>query len=85
VTGSSGGSPWDIARTLELMASGEIDPALHITRIGDLEHAVELLQMVKAQQIDGKAVVYPHRRTGEIKTVPTWTAEDEKNYLSGQG
>jgi threonine dehydrogenase-like Zn-dependent dehydrogenase len=85
VTGSSGGSPWDIARTLELMASGEIDPAVHITRIGDLEHAIELLKMVKAQQIDGKAVVYPHRLTGQIKTVKGWTAADEKSYLSEQG
>jgi L-iditol 2-dehydrogenase len=85
VTGSSGGSPWDIARTLELMASGEIDPAVHITRIGDLEHAIELLKMVKAQQIDGKAIVYPHRRTGEIKAVQAWTATDENNYLSKQG
>jgi len=85
VTGSSGGSPWDIARTLELMASGEIDPAVHITRIGDLEHAIELLKMVKAQQIDGKAVVYPHRRTSEIKVVKAWTAVDEKNYLSRPG
>ena len=85
VTGSSGGSPWDIARTLELMVSGEIDPAVHITRIGDLEHAIELLKMFKAQQIDGKAVVYPHRRTGEIKAVKAWTAADEKKYFSGQG
>jgi threonine dehydrogenase-like Zn-dependent dehydrogenase len=85
VTGSSGGSPWDIARTLELMAAGEIDPSVHITRIGDLEHAIELLKMVKAQQVDGKAIVYPHRRTSEIKAVQTWTAEDEKNYLSKQG
>ena len=55
VTGSSGGSPWDIARTLELIASEEIDPGAHITRVGDLEHAIELLKLVKVQQIDGKA------------------------------
>jgi L-sorbose 1-phosphate reductase len=85
VTGSSGGSPWDIARTLELMNSGEIDPAVHITRIGDLEHAIELLKQVKAQQIDGKAIVYPHRRTNEIRSVQAWTAEDEQSYLSAQG
>ncbi len=85
VTGSSGGSPWDIARTLELMASDDINPSMHITRIGDLDHAIELLQMVKAQQLDGKAIVYPHRRTGEIKTVHTWTAADEQEYLSNQG
>jgi threonine dehydrogenase-like Zn-dependent dehydrogenase len=85
VTGSSGGSPWDIARSLELMAAGEINPSVHITRIGDLEHAIELLKMVKAQQLDGKAIVYPHRRTSEIKVVQGWTVADEQNYLSKQG
>jgi len=85
VTGSSGGSPWDIARTLELMASGKFDPGVHITRIGDLEHAIELLKMIKAQQIDGKAIVYPHRRTESIQAVQAWTAGDEQSYLSKQG
>ncbi|MGD0322477.1 MAG: zinc-binding dehydrogenase [Terriglobia bacterium] len=81
VTGSSGGSPWDIARTLELMLTGEIDAGCHITRIGDLEHAIELLRMVMAQEIDGKAVVYPHRRTAEIRAVKSWSAQDEREYL----
>lgn len=82
VTGSSGGSPWDVARALELMASRKIDPAVHITRIGDLEHAIALLKMVKAQQVSGKAIVYPHRRTVEIQAVQAWTAADEHAYLS---
>lgn len=81
VTGSSGGYAWDIRRTLEMLKDGSIDAAAHITRIGDLEHAPELLQMVKAQQIDGKAVVYPHRRTERILAVPAWTAADERAYL----
>jgi len=81
VTGSSGGSPWDIARTLELIASGELDAGAHITRIGDLEHAAGFLEMVKAQQLDGKAVVYPHRRTSAIHTVKSWSAEDERRYF----
>jgi threonine dehydrogenase-like Zn-dependent dehydrogenase len=81
VTGSSGGSPWDVARTLELMAAGEVDAGNHITRIGDLEHAPAFLDMIKAQTLDGKAVVYPHRRTSEILSVPRWTAEDERRYL----
>lgn len=85
VTGSSGGYPWDMARTLELIASGVIDPAAHITRIGDLEHAPDLLKMVKAKTIDGKAVVYPHRRISTILSVPHWTAEQERAYLSGGG
>ena len=85
VTGSSGGSPWDIARTLELMASKQIDPGAHITRIGDLEHAIDFLRMVKAQEIDGKAVVYPHRRTREIRVVKAWSAQDERDYLKASG
>ncbi len=80
VTGSSGGSPWDIARTLELMAAGRIDTAAHITRIGDLEHAPDFLRMIIAREIDGKAVVYPHRRSKEILTVDQWTAAQEREY-----
>jgi L-iditol 2-dehydrogenase len=80
VTGSSGGSPWDIARTLELMLSGEIDAASHITRIGDLEHSIEFLRMIMTQEIDGKAVVYPHRRSAEIRAVRSWSAQDEAEY-----
>jgi L-iditol 2-dehydrogenase len=83
VTGSSGGYPWDMAHTLELIASGAIDPAAHITRIGDLEHAAELLKMVKAKTIDGKAVVYPHRQAQSITSVPRWSDEDERAYLAG--
>jgi threonine dehydrogenase-like Zn-dependent dehydrogenase len=81
VTGSSGGSPWDIARTLELIAAKEIDAGAHITRVGDLEHAIELLELVKAQQIDGKALVYPHRRTQSIHRVDSWSGADERSYL----
>ena len=81
VTGSSGGSPWDVARTLELMATGEIDAGKHISHIGDLDHAVEFLEMVKTHRIDGKAVVYPHRRSGEILTIPSWSSQDERDYL----
>jgi threonine dehydrogenase-like Zn-dependent dehydrogenase len=81
ITGSSGGSPWDVARTLELMATHEIDAGDHIARIGDLAHAAEFLQMIKAQSIDGKAVVYPHRPSSEIRSVRSWTAQDEQTYL----
>jgi threonine dehydrogenase-like Zn-dependent dehydrogenase len=81
VTGSSGGSPWDIARTLNLMARREIDAGSHITRIGDLEHSIEFLRMVMAQEIDGKAVVYPHRSANQIKAVKSWSAQDEREYL----
>jgi hypothetical protein len=70
---------------VELMAAGDIDMGAHITRIGDLDHAVELLEMVKAQELDGKAVVYPHRRTAQILSVPSWSAQDESAYLKVAG
>jgi L-sorbose 1-phosphate reductase len=85
VTGSSGGSPWDIARALDLMARGELDPSAHITRIGDLEHAPHFLEMIKRQELDGKAVVYPHRRTEAVLAVEQWRAQDEARYLTGAG
>ncbi len=85
VTGSSGGSPWDMMRTLELIAGGSIDTAAHITRVGDLEHALDFLKMIKAQQIDGKAIVYPHRRTSEIFAIKRWTGENEREYLAARG
>jgi len=49
------------------MIEGEIDGGCHITGIGHLERAVEFLRMIIAQEIDGKAVVYTHRRTAEIR------------------
>ncbi len=81
VTGSSGGSPWDVARALELMAAGAIDPSLHITRVGDLGHAAGLLELVRSREIDGKAVVYPHRPAEEILSAGSWTAGNERDYL----
>jgi L-iditol 2-dehydrogenase len=81
VTGSSGGSPWDIAQVLALIAEHKIDAGAHITRVGDLDHSIEFLQMVKAQKIDGKAVVYPHRHSQSILQVPSWSAQDETAYL----
>jgi threonine dehydrogenase-like Zn-dependent dehydrogenase len=82
ITGSSGGGPWDIIETLRLMADDHIDPAAHIAHIGDLDHAPELLQMARERRVEGKAVVYPHRRSGSIATVPRWTADDEQRYLA---
>ena len=85
VTGSSGGSPWDVAKTLELMAENAIDPSAHITRIGDLEHSIDFLGMIRGQTINGKAIVYPHRRAARILAVDSWSARDEQDYLSRSG
>ncbi len=84
ITGNSGGSPWDVAQVLALMAKGEIDPASHITRVADLDHAIDILRQIQRREIDGKAVLYPHRRTRAIRPVARWTGADEAAYLAGR-
>jgi hypothetical protein len=38
--------------------------------------------MIKAQAINGKAVVYPHRRAASILGVRSWSSQDESNFLN---
>ena len=71
-----------ISNHLGLMDVGEIDPAAHIAHVGDLDHAPELLRWARERKVQGKAIVYPHRRNDAIETVPRWTAEDEHRYLA---
>ncbi len=82
ITGSSGGGPWDVIETLRLMVAGQIDPAAHIGHVGDLDHAPELLGMARAGRVQGKAIVYPQRRSDAIRDVARWSAEDEQQYLA---
>jgi L-sorbose 1-phosphate reductase len=82
ITGSSGGGPWDIIETLRLMAAGDIDAGAHIAHVGDLAHAPELLRMAREGRVEGKAIVYPHRPSADILTVPRWDAADERRYLA---
>jgi threonine dehydrogenase-like Zn-dependent dehydrogenase len=82
ITGSSGGGPWDVIEALRLMTVGEIDPAAHIGHVGDLEHAPQLLHMAREGRVQGKAIVYPHRRSSAVLDVSGWTAEDEARYLA---
>ena len=82
ITGSSGGGPWDIIETLRLMAAGEIDAAAHIGHVGDLAHAPELLGMARDGRVQGKAIVYPQRRSESIRDVDRWSAEDEQRYYA---
>jgi threonine dehydrogenase-like Zn-dependent dehydrogenase len=83
ITGSSGGSPWDIAETLRLMAAGALEASAHITRVGDLDHAIGFIDDVRHQRLDGKAIVYPHRRMEAVRVVERWTADDEATLLQG--
>ena len=82
VTGSSGGTAWDISKAVDWMCDGTIDAAAHIAKIGGLEHALELIDDVRHQRLEGKAVLYPHRKTDAAFSVEGWTGDDEVRHLS---
>ncbi|MGR3436681.1 MAG: zinc-binding dehydrogenase [Shimia sp.] len=82
LTGSSGGTAWDVAQTLDWMAEGRIDAARHIAKIGGMAHALDLIDDVRHQRLDGKAVLYPHRPLDTAFEVPGWSAEDEARHLA---
>lgn len=83
ITGSSGGTAWDIAQTLDWMAAGTIDASRHIAKIGGMDHAIEMIHDVKDQKLEGKAVLYPHRPLKDAFIVESWSAADEAKHLAG--
>ena len=84
VTGSSGGSPWDVAQTLQLLQQGTLEASKHIALIGDLDHAPQVLAMMRRQELDGKAILYPHRSSSQWQRVQQWQASDEAAYLGAK-
>lgn len=85
ITGSSGGTAWDIAQTLAWISHGQIDPSRHIAKIGGLQHAIEMINDVREQRLDGKAVLYPHQQIETAFEVDAWTAQNEATLLAGAG
>lgn len=82
ITGSSGGTPWDVARTLAWIAEGRVDAGAHVAKIGGMDHALELIDDVRHQRLDGKAVLYPHRPLAAPFEVAGWSADDEAGHLA---
>ena len=81
VVGSSGGSPADIATTLKMVASGELDPALHMSMVGSLDQLPRALEMVKNTETDGKIVLYPHIKRTSLVAARNWKKSDEEGFL----
>jgi threonine dehydrogenase-like Zn-dependent dehydrogenase len=84
VTGSSGGGPHDLAVAVDLMAAGRIDPGLHISHVGDLEHTPDFIAMIRDRSNDGKAVVYPNLCLPLIREVERWGAADEQTHAGAR-
>jgi len=78
--GSSGGDPSDVARSLELLADGTVDAANYIAAVGGLDSAGDLVDAVRAQELDGKGVIYPRVRA-PLTEVDSWDAAREEAFL----
>jgi len=81
VVGSSGSDPSDIARVLEIMANGLIDPGNHVVKCGGLDAAPSLIRAVRRHEIDGKGVIYPHVRSS-LFDADGWNLEKERRFLA---
>lgn len=82
VVGSSGGTPYDMAATLAAIAGNDIDPGNYVAAVGSLDHAIDVLKMIKETKIDGKAILYPHSKPTPLQMVEYWDKQSEINFLN---
>jgi threonine dehydrogenase-like Zn-dependent dehydrogenase len=81
LVGSSGGDPSDMAATLRAIHAKEIDAGNYVAAVGSLDHAIDVLKMIKDTQIDGKAILYPHILKTPLQMVDRWDPVAERQYL----
>jgi threonine dehydrogenase-like Zn-dependent dehydrogenase len=78
--GSSGSDPSDVARALEMIALGTVDPGNYVVRCGGLDAAISLIKSVRRKELDGKGVIYPHTRS-KIVNIEGWNLKKELNFI----
>jgi threonine dehydrogenase-like Zn-dependent dehydrogenase len=81
VVGSSGGDAGDVAKTVEAIAAGEIDPGNYVAAVGSLHNAIDVLGMIRDRQLDGRAILYPHIRETPLRMVQGWNKVKEEEFL----
>ncbi|MCD6359562.1 MAG: zinc-binding dehydrogenase, partial [Armatimonadetes bacterium] len=81
VVGSSGSDPSDIREALEMVAAGDIQPGKYVAAVGGLDAARDLIEAVRAQQFEGKGVIYPSLRRS-LEEVDGWSAQHERDLLN---
>jgi len=81
VVGSSGGDPGDYMQTLEAIRNNDIDPGNYVAAVGSIDNAPKVLQMIKNNEIQGKAILYPHIKQMNLKMVDYWDEEKENKFL----
>ncbi len=80
--GSSGGEPSDMTATIEAIDNKDIDPSNYVAAIGSLDNAIDVLKMIKATKIDGKAILYPHIKQTPLEMIDHWNKEKEIELLN---
>ena len=78
--GSSGSDPSDIAKVLDMIAEGLIDPGNYIVKCGGMGSALSLIQAVRRKEIDGKGVIYPHAES-DLFDAERWSLQKEVEFL----
>jgi len=78
--GSSGSDPSDIAKVLDMIAEGLIDPGNYIVKCGGMDSALSLIKSVRRREIDGKGVIYPHTES-ELFDTEKWSLKKEIEFL----
>ncbi len=81
IVGSSGGDTGDYIQTLEAISNNEIDPGNYVAAVGSIDSAPKVLEMIKNNQIKGKAILYPHIRQTGLQMVDYWDGKKEKIFL----
>lgn len=81
LVGSSGGAPSDLKTTLAAIASGAIDPGNYVYGIAGLQHAPQVLELIKQGKVDGKVIIYPHAPVPELTRTDGWDARREMEHL----
>ena len=84
IVGTSGGDPWDMRATLDILAAGEIDSQNYVVGVGNLEHARELLISMASEKMNGRIILYPHTTIPDFMRTTMWTREDERRLLAGE-
>jgi L-iditol 2-dehydrogenase len=81
VAGSSGGDAADYSETLQAIHNGDIDPGNYVAAVGSLDAARGVLEMIRDNEIQGKAILYPHISHVDLAMVNYWDKNNEEEFL----
>ena len=70
-----------VVSALSLIQDGAIDAGNYIAAVGGLDAAEHLIRAVRAQELDGKGVIYPHVRS-PLQSVDRWSAGRETEFIT---